>query len=260
VYRTPGNFTWEIATKDDDWKDRKLFGATAKDVKTIETTWKDSTGVVYSYKLEATTDSTWKMLAPQDSNRVKNAVAGDMASRFADMSVDEFVTPQDTNVAKVRLDTPAVWVKVTLKTGTIHELKASKTLGGYAYTQHPSRKDLIKLSSWRFDAFKKKPFELLDAPRPPKADSAHKTDAAHPADAIQIQPATPTMGKPQGGMPAKAPAKPATPAASAPNSAPAHPAAAPAKTTLAPAPAAAPKPLPATQATPKADTAKPAAK
>ncbi|MDQ3000484.1 MAG: DUF4340 domain-containing protein [Fibrobacterota bacterium] len=186
VYRTPGNFTWEIATKNDDWKDRKLFGATAKDVKFVETSWIDSTGKPFAYKLESVTDSTWKMIAPQDSNRVKNAMASEMATRFAEMSVDEFVAPTDTNFAKVKLDTPTVWVKVGLKNGTVHELKASKTLGGFAYTQHPTQKDLIKLSPWRFDSFKKKPFELLDAPPAPKIDSIH------PADAIKIEPALPS--------------------------------------------------------------------
>ena len=211
VYRTPGNFTWEIATKDDDWKDRKLFAATSKDVKFVEAAWKDSTGMAYTYKLEAVTDSTWKMLAPQDSNRIKNAMAAEMATRFAEMSIDEFVTPKDTNVSKVKLDTPAVDVKVTLKDGTVHELKASKTLSGYAYTQHPTRTDLIKLSSWRFDAYKKKPFELLEAPPAPKADSAAKAPAGNAQGA-----------KPMTAIPASAPVKPATaPVKAAPAKAPA---------------------------------------
>ncbi|GEM_PF-1237799 len=236
VYRTPGNFTWEIATKDDDWKDRKLFSATAKDVKFVETTWKDSTGAVYNYKLEALTDSTWKMIAPQDSNRVKNGAATEMATRFAEMSIDDFVAPTDTNLAKVKVDSPAVWVKVSLKNGTVHEIKGSKTLTGYAYTQHPSRKDLIKLSAWRFDAFKKKPFELLEAPPAPKADSA----GAHAAGGIKIETAAPnTAGKPKVppavklAAPAAAPAKAATaPAKAAPA---ASPTSAPAKATPAPA-------------------------
>jgi hypothetical protein len=193
VYRTPGNFTFEIATKDDEWKDRKLFSALAKDVKSVEATWKDSTGVVYSYKLEAVTDSTWKMVAPQDSNYVKNAIATEMASRFAEMSIDEFVSPTDTNLSKVKLDSPSVWVKVGLKNGSVHELKGSKTLTGYAYTQHPARKDLIKLSSWRFDAYKKKPFELLEAPPAPKVDST----AAHAAGAIQVAPSATVPAKPK---------------------------------------------------------------
>jgi uncharacterized protein DUF4340 len=224
VYRTPGNFTWEIAVKDDEWKSKKLFTLTAKDVKSVETTWKDSLGAAYSYKLEAVTDSTWKMTAPQDSNRVKNASALEMASRFAEMSIDEFVAVSDTNLPKVKLDTPAVWVKVGLKDGTFHELKASKVLGGFAYTQHPERKDLVKLSAWRYDPFKKKPFELLDAPAAPKADSAraassnsatpatpaNSANPAHPAGGIDIEtaPAAAPAANPKAAKAPKAPKAP----------------------------------------------------
>ena len=230
VYRTPGNFTWEIATKDNDWKDRKLFAATAKDVKFVEATWKDSTGAVYTYKLEAVTDSTWKMLAPQDSNRVKNSMATEMATRFAEMSIDEFTVATDTNLAKVKLDTPAVWIKIGLKSGASHEMKATKVMDGYTYAQHPARKDTIKISAWRWDAFKKKPFELLEAPPPPKADSSKPT-AANGAGGIKIESSAPAK-------PGAVPVKPATPAP-----------------TIAVKPTA-PALL---QATPKADTAKHAA-
>lgn len=200
VYRTPGNFTWEIAVKEDEWKDRKLFAATIKDIRSIETIWTDSTGAAFSYKLEATSDSTWKMLAPQDSNRVKTPLATEMAGRFADMSIDEFVSPTDSNVAQVKPDSPAVWIKVTLKSGAVTEIKAGKVLGGFAYAPHPVRKELVKLAGWRFDAFKKKPFELLDAPPVAKADSAVAKPALSGTD-IKIEPA------PAGNPPAKAPAK-----------------------------------------------------
>jgi hypothetical protein len=233
VYRSPGNFSWDIGTKPDDWKQRKLFAAAPKDVKFIEVTWKDTLGTAYSYKLEAVTDSTWKMLAPQDSNRVKNALANEMASRFAEMSVDEFLDPKDTNLAKAKLDSPVVSLKVGLKNGSNHEIQASKTVAGYAYAKYPARTDTVKLSSWRFDSFKKKPFELLDAPPAPTPDSAKAPTgkAAVPNNGgIQIEPATP----------AAAPAKPAA----------AKPAGA---TTTLPSKPAAPAPL-------KAESAKPAAK
>lgn len=207
VYRTPGNFTWEIATKDNDWKDRKLFGATSKDVKFVEATWKDSAGTAYSFKLESVNDSAWKMLAPQDSNRVKNALATEMASRFAEMSIDEFVDPKDTNLVKVKLDTPAVWIKVGLKSGATHEIRATKVMDGYAFAQHPARKDTIKLSGWRFDSFKKKPFELLESPPPPPADTAKA--AATGGIKIETASAAPKAAAP---APAAAPKAPAGPA------------------------------------------------
>jgi hypothetical protein len=214
IYRTPGNFTWEIGVKPDEWKEHKLFSATPKDVKSIEVTWKDTSGTAYSYKLEAVTDTTWKMLAPQDSNRVNNALASEMASRFAEMSIDEFLDRKDTNVAKAKLDSPMVTVKVGLKNGTSGEIKASKAVDGYAYARHPARPDTIKLSSWRFDSFRKKPFELLVAPPPPKPDSGKSArpgaSASSPSGGIKIESAPSLPAKPAAPAPMKADsAKPA---------------------------------------------------
>jgi hypothetical protein len=189
VFRSPGNFSWEIGSKNDDWKDRKLVQAQVKDLKFIEATWTDSLGMSNHYKLEATSDSSWKMLEPQDSIWLKKNLVSEMATRFTEMSIDEFVSATDTNIAKVNVDSPMVWVKVTFKDGKSQELKGSKTMDGYAYTLHPSRKDIIKLSSWRFDAFKKKPFELLDL-APAKPDSAMSTA---PKPTMTAIPNKPTM-------------------------------------------------------------------
>ncbi len=176
VYRSPGNFSWEISVKNDEWKEKKLVQVNLKELKYLETTWQDTAGIAYHYKLEATNDSSWKMLEPADSMRVNKAPIVEMATRFGDIAIDEFTSPMDTNIAKVNMDSPMVWIKGTLKNGKSIELKASKPLGGYAYTLHPSRKELVKLSSWRFDAFKKKPMELLVAP--PLPDTSKVTGAA----------------------------------------------------------------------------------
>jgi Tfp pilus assembly protein PilV len=216
IYRSPGNFSWDIGTKPDDWKARKLFSAVAKDVKFIEVNWKDTLGTAYAYKLEAVTDSTWKMLAPQDSNRVKNAMAAEMASRFADMSIDEFYNAKDTNLAKAKVDSPLVTVKIGLKNGTSQEIKASKAVEGYVYARHPARPDTLKLSAWRLDTFKKRPFELLEAPPPPKADSgkgaASGAAGSPPSGGIKIEPAAPASGSVKSGAPKpQAATKPAVP-------------------------------------------------
>ena len=215
IFRSPGNFTWDIVTKDADWKERKLFSITPKDLKFLEVSWKDTTGAAYGFKLEALTDTTWKMLAPQDSARVKNGMVGEMAMRFAEMGIDEFPSPKDSNLAKVKLDSPFVWLKAGLKNGNSLEIKATKTLDGYAFAKHPSRPDTIKLSSWRFDVFKKKPFELLEAPPPPKADSAKPAASNAPAGGsagikIEPTPAAPAAAKPAAAAPSLQ-AKPAAP-------------------------------------------------
>ncbi len=181
VYRTPGNFSYDLSVKAEEWKERKLFGFATKDIKFLEVSWKDTTGARYAYKLEATSDTTWKMLQPVDSNRVVLGQAQDMAARFTDMSIDEFVVPADTNVAKARADSATLWTKATLKDGKAFEFSVGKPYNNYYYVKHPARADLIKLSSWRFDTFKKKPFEMLEAPPPPPADTAKSgADAAAP--------------------------------------------------------------------------------
>jgi hypothetical protein len=219
IYRTPGNFSWDVPVKNGDWKEKRLFSAAAKDVKFLDVNWKDTTGKSYSYKLEALTDTSWKMLQPQDSNRVKNALANEMASRIAEMSIDEFPSPKDTNLAKVKLDSPTVWVKVGLKNGTTREIQGTKAVGGYIYAKHPDRPDTIELSSWRFDAFKKMPFDLLEAPPPPKPDtgkaaapaSASPGNAAPGGAAPKAVPVPPNgSGSAKPAQGAKAPAKPAT--------------------------------------------------
>ena len=196
VYRTPGNFSWEIPSKESDWKDKKLFQVLPKDLKIIQVVWTDSTKANFAFKLESTSDTSWKMLEPQDSARVKNPLALDMASKFSEILIDDFVTKGDTNITKVKLDTHAVWVKVTLKIGIAYELKGTLVMGGYSYTQHPTRKDIVKLSSWRYDAFKKKPFELLDAPPAPA-----------PVPAAGSTPAVPAVMSPKPTAPALKPSK-----------------------------------------------------
>lgn len=183
VYRTPGNFTYELGAKDEEWKERKLFRFAAKDIKFLEVSWKDSAGAAYAWKLEATSDSTWKMLQPSDSNRVSAALANDAATRFADMGIDEFVQPADTNVAKAAQDSATVWAKVTLDNGVTHEISAGKPRDNFYYVKNPTRSETVKLSAWRFDSFKKKPFEILEAPPAPK-DTTAAGKAAEAAKAV----------------------------------------------------------------------------
>jgi hypothetical protein len=193
VYRTPGNFSYEIAAKEDDWKERKLFGFSVKDIKFLEAEWKDTTGAKYAYKLEALTDSTWKMLAPVDSNRVVRTLAVDAASRFAEMGIDEFVAAGDTNAAKAKGDSATLHAKVTLENGKTFELSAGKAYDNSFYIKHPTRPEIIKLSAWRFDNLKKKPYELLEAPPAPQ-DTAAVKDTPGGAKAGAAKSAVPHSG------------------------------------------------------------------
>ncbi len=180
VYRTPGNFSYDIMSRTEDWKDRKPFVVAVKDLQFMDVTWKDSTGMSYQYKLEAVNDSTWRMLSPQP-NDVKRAMAQGMAGQLVDMYIDEFVAATDTNKSKIQLDSPAVVVKLDLKGGKSYTLKTSKILDNYAYALHPTRSDTIKVAEWRLAPFKKKPFELIEPPKDTvKADSAKPAASAVP--------------------------------------------------------------------------------
>jgi Domain of unknown function (DUF4340) len=173
VFSTPGNFTWEIAARDEDWKQRRFFpGSTLKDLQFVEVTWKDSLGVAYNYRLEAVNDTTWRMLSPAP-NPVKRKMAEDIYNRVLESQVDDFMLPNDTNKTKVALDSPVVVIKTEFKGGKASEMKISKTLDTYTYVLHPHRADTVRMGSWRFDMFKKKPFELIE----PVVDTA-KVDSA----------------------------------------------------------------------------------
>jgi hypothetical protein len=174
VYRTPGNFSWEITAKNSDWKDRGLFKAEAKDIRSVQVDWRDTADVLFHYKLEVVNDTTVKMVEPE-SMLVKKNLAQDILGRFSQLSIDDFVAANDTGVSKARLDTPMVDLKFSLKDGKSYELKAGRNVSGILYVQHPFRKDIVKLAIWRFDPFRKKPFELdtkFIAP-PPADPDAH---------------------------------------------------------------------------------------
>lgn len=188
VYRTPGNFTWEVGTKANDWKQRKLFGVDSKDIKMVTVDWKDSLGADYHLKLESEGDTTWKLLEPQAAE-VKLQAAQDMASRFADLSIDDFISEGDTNFAQAAIDTPAVTLQVETRDGRTLSLSASRKVGYQRYAYHPvMTKTPVQLSSWRFEVFTKKPFEIIEPPKPvpPPADSAA---ASAPESAAAPQPA-----------------------------------------------------------------------
>ena len=121
-------------------------------------------------------------MAEPESATVGKAMGQELVARLADVSIDDFVAPKDSNLSKIRLDTPTVDLKVNLKDGKSLELKSGKSFGNYAYVQHPFRKDIVKLSDWRFEAFKKHPDVIsgkvparTTVPAPPKKASAAKS-------------------------------------------------------------------------------------
>jgi hypothetical protein len=159
VYRTPG-FTYDIATSSADWKDHSLVTVDARDVKSIEVNWRDSADQSFHYKLEAVNDTLVRMMEP-DTALVKKTEAMDLLAQAGQFVVDDFVVPGDTNVAKARLDTPMVAIRIDLKSGKSHEIKGGKTFNDMVYTRHPFWNKVVMVSSWRFKRFEKMPYELM---------------------------------------------------------------------------------------------------
>jgi len=176
VYRTPGNFSYEIATRVNEWKEKHLFPQLKSDIQFIETNWKDSAGTSFQYRLEALNDTTWRMLSPQ-ANPVKRELAQEMATQVMNLTIDDFLSDADTNKVQAALDSPSVAITVDYKGGKSVTLKAGASFAGMTYALHPSRSDTVKVGTWHFDAFKKKPFELIEPPK----DTAVKADSAQHA-------------------------------------------------------------------------------
>jgi hypothetical protein len=180
VYRTPGSFNYDIASRSSDWKDHSLFTVDARDVKSIEVNWRDSAGQSFHYKLEAVNDTLVRMMEP-DTALVKKSEALDLLAQAGHFAVDDFVAPGDTNVAKARLDAPMVAVRIDLRSGKSHEIKGGKTFNGMVYTLHPLLNKVVKVASWRFQRFEKRPYELM-------ADTARARLLMPPAPVIKKSP------------------------------------------------------------------------
>jgi hypothetical protein len=187
VYRTPGNFTYDVAVRAQDWRDRNLFPFFShEDVKSVEVTWRDSLGSTVHYRLERSDDTTVGMTAPQKAAvPLRNAVK--VLEQTPQFVADAFVEPEDPYIHAAVLDTPSVVVRTTMKSGAVYELIAGREIDGQHYAKNPAmRNGVIKIARWRLDFFKRTPGELLIPPPPdvpnevPEAvETVHGPDDGH---------------------------------------------------------------------------------
>ncbi len=169
VYRTLGNIGSDLSGKINDWKDKKLYAFKKEEVKSMDVTWRDTLGVLTSFAVQVKEDGTWETVAPEYGNAKKSPVDV-MASRFEQLTIDEFPTQDDNTVVT---HTPDLAVKVLLKDGQEHQLKAQIS-GNHYYMKHPNRSESVKLSKWRLDVFQK---PLSDIFEPIPAEAAEKDTA-----------------------------------------------------------------------------------
>ncbi len=197
VFETPGNFTWQISARDLDWKDRSPFHVGEKDIQNVQVEWRDSTGTPYSYKIDVVNDTTYRMVEPESSLVTRNKAQG-ILSEIGSLSIDDFVAKGDTNLSKIRLDTPMISIHFMTKTGKSYSLAGSQAINNYVYVRYSTRKDTVKMGGWRFNNMKKKPFELVPQKMPPapaaespakeKPGKAKETKVKNPGSKAMIKP------------------------------------------------------------------------
>ena len=166
VYRTPGNFIWDVSPRAHDWRERSLWAPfTVANVRAVSVDWRDSAGAMQHYKLERAGDTGFRLTEPLAAVAARDA-AEKVFLRAPEFAADDFGLELDPDHDRVSLADPAVVVRILLKNGTTHTLKAGRVFRGYQYTQHPSHRNLVWVFQWRYDYFKKRPEELI-SPTPP---------------------------------------------------------------------------------------------
>jgi hypothetical protein len=171
VYRTPGNFTYDIPVRPMDWRERNLFPAFGhEEVKFVEVEWADTAGVRTRYGLERA-DSGYVMTEPVSLKGSAIPAANglrvfEQASRLV---ADEFVEPDDPFLSIAGLDSGIVVVRIGMKSGEVRTLAAGNEIGSMHYARHPREPDfVIKIARSRLDVFRKTPDQLM-SPSPSRA-------------------------------------------------------------------------------------------
>lgn len=161
VYRTPGSFIWEVSSRAADWKERGLWAPfTAADVRALTVDWHDSTGTIQHYRVERAGKDSFQITEPHVAPASRVAVENlfNQAPQFA---ADDFGLELDPVGNRIPLSDPAMVIRILLKNGTMHTLKAGSVFEGYQYTQHPYHHNLVWVFKWRYDYFKKRAEDLI---------------------------------------------------------------------------------------------------
>jgi hypothetical protein len=162
VYRTFGNFTYDVPAVLNEWKDRHLLpDFLYENVNSVEADWIDSLGVSHHYRLERTSDTSVKMTEPVKAP-VPRLTAAAIFEQTPQFTTDEFVERGDTNVSRVRPDSPVVVVRIGMKDGRKFEVRSGGLFDGFQYVPHPEHKNLVRVARWRFDFFRKKVADILN--------------------------------------------------------------------------------------------------
>jgi hypothetical protein len=164
VYRTPGNFIWELSPRAADWKEKSFWTPfVPEDVRAVTVDWRDSAGALRHYKVERAGTDSFRLAEPEVAP-VSRRAAEKLFEKAAQFTADDFGLELDPNAGaaleRIRVH-PAIIVRILLKNGKTHTLRAGPIFREYQYTRHPYHPNLVAwVFKWRYDYFKLRPEDL----------------------------------------------------------------------------------------------------
>lgn len=188
VYRTPGNFTHEIAVHAGDWKDRTLFPRfEPEDIRTVRIRRHEAQGTSLDYEVSLDDDGTphLRLTGTAETPGADTKVpAENVAAWFEALSrltVDRIPVKEEAVVVSVPDETAAsrTTVTVTLRSGDARELSWGDAGEEYTYLRHPVHHGVVGLHTFRLNDLVKDPAELL---KPRAASPPDAEDVVYPFD------------------------------------------------------------------------------
>jgi hypothetical protein len=156
VYRTPGSFTFDLASLQEEWNDTALYPAFAEeDVRSLTVDWTDSTRQPASghYKIARVDDSTFALTEPTVMP-LPAGLANKLFRAVAEMRVDHFARGDDSAAFYARLEKPSLVVRTELRDGVVRTFKGGGARAGYFYIEYPYNRKPVLVYRRRLDVFK----------------------------------------------------------------------------------------------------------
>ncbi len=174
-------------TKVGAWRDKSLFSAEPKDIRSFELTRADETISIERVlqpskekgkegQLVASDDDTWNVTKPITASLDK-FTGGTMARNLATLKADGFA-PADKTAKDCGLEPPVVKVVAKLEKGDTLELEIGKDDSGKVYARKPGG-EIVTVQAYQLYNFQKKSSDFKP-PEPPKTDPPANVPAPEP--------------------------------------------------------------------------------
>ncbi len=155
AYRTRG---LPVSADINSWTSPELISEVyLENIDTLQVSWRDEGGPVNRYTLVRTGESV--VLVESGRQRVRKPRAAnprkarETLGQAVSLVIDGYLEPGETPPPRHR--EPRVSVRIVLRSGAVHELKAVASDARFDYISHPEAPDvLVKLARARLDAFR----------------------------------------------------------------------------------------------------------